>query len=234
MEYQEVIALLESNKNDKGIQHWNQYASSHVGLKSFGIGLTVLRKLGKKIGRDHLLALQLWESDIYDAKIMALLIDDPKQITEDQAEYQVENLNHGYLAHVFSSCDAALAKTSFAADLAKKWMRSKDKMRRSCSYGLIYELSKSKKKSAPDDVYFLECIENIKSTYDKEHKSVRLSIGGALIGIGKKNLLLNTMALEFAQKINPIEFESRSGKCDPLDVVKHLTSDYIKKKLGVQ
>ena len=45
-------------------------------LKSFGIGLTVLRKLAKQIGRDHELALQLWESDIYDAKIISLLIDE--------------------------------------------------------------------------------------------------------------------------------------------------------------
>ena len=77
MNHNQVIALLQENQNDKGIQKWMQNNSQDYSLKSFGIGLTVLRKLAKQIGRDHELALKLWESDIYDAKIIALLIDDP-------------------------------------------------------------------------------------------------------------------------------------------------------------
>jgi 3-methyladenine DNA glycosylase AlkD len=75
----EVFALLETHKNERGIQHWNQcYATRQGALKCFGIGLTVLRKLAKKIGRNHKLALQLWTSDFYDEKFISLLIDDPK------------------------------------------------------------------------------------------------------------------------------------------------------------
>ena len=111
----EVFALLETHKNERGIQHWNQrYATRQGALKSFGIGLTVLRKLAKKIGRNHKLALQLWTSDFYDAKIISLLIDDPKKISREQVEEQVEEMNQGHLAHVFSTCNATLSKTPFA------------------------------------------------------------------------------------------------------------------------
>ncbi|MBL4710046.1 MAG: DNA alkylation repair protein [Flavobacteriales bacterium] len=126
----EVINLLEANKNERGIQNLEKLSSNTVGLKSFGIGLTLLRKLSKKIGRDHSLAQQLWKSDIYDAKIIALLIDDPKQITRDQAELQVDNIYQGYFAHVFSSCDAPLAKTPFVVELLTDWINSNDTMRR--------------------------------------------------------------------------------------------------------
>ena len=137
MTHNQVLSLLQENQNDKGIQKWMQKNSKKNSLKSFGIGLTVLRKLAKQIGRDHELALQLWESDIYDAKIIALLIDDPKKITKIQAEKQVEHLDQGHLAHVFSSCDASLAKTPFVVSLAMEWIGSEDPMRRSCAYGLI-------------------------------------------------------------------------------------------------
>ncbi len=140
----QVIALLKANQNKHGIDKWKHRGSATGKFKSYGIGLTVLRKLAKQIGRNHTLALQLWDSEIYDARIIALLIDDPKQITREQAESQVENLEQGYLAHVFSSCDASLAKT-----------------------------------------------------------------------------------------IGPIEIESDGSDCEPFDVVKHLTNDYIRKKLGV-
>ena len=113
----EVMALLEANRNEDGIQRWEAKSLKPDKLKSFGIGLTVLRKLAKQIGRDHVLALTLWESEIYDARIISLLIDDPKQITREQAEAQVENLNQGHLEHVFSSCGAPLAMTPFVVTM---------------------------------------------------------------------------------------------------------------------
>ena len=68
---------------------------------------------GTDLGRDPKLAKQLWNSKVYEMKVLALLIDDPKAMTVEQAETQVEELQGGYLAHVFSSCDATLAKTPF-------------------------------------------------------------------------------------------------------------------------
>lgn len=192
-----------------------------------------MRKLAKKIGRDHELALQLWESDLYDAKIIALLIDDPKIITREQAEMQVDHLYQGHLAHVFSSCDAALAKTDFAVDLAVDWVKSESVIRRSCGYGLIYELSKSRKKSMPDDNFFIQLIEHIRLNFHDEHIAVQGSMGGALIGIGKRSALLNEVSLKLARELGPIHFESKGSKCEPLNVVKHLSSDYIRNKLGL-
>jgi len=229
----QVMSLLKENQNQRGIEYWAKLGPKSGKLKSYGIGLTVLRKLAKQIGRDRALAMVLWRSGVYDAKIIALLIDDPKQITREQAEAQVEELEQGYLAHVFSSCDATLAKTAFVVELASDWTRSKDLMRRRCGYGLIYEISKSKKKSAPEDAYFLEHIERIDKSYAKVDRLVLLAMGGALVGMGKRNRTLNTATLKVAKKIGPIEFGSDESKCDPFDVVKHLTSDYLIQKLGL-
>ena len=118
----EVIALLRENKNERGIIHWKKLG--HKELKSFGIGLTQLRKLAKKVGRDHDLALELWNSDVYDARVIGTLIDEPKKMTRDQAESQVDELGFGMLAHVYCSCDATLPKASFARELAIDWMDS--------------------------------------------------------------------------------------------------------------
>ncbi|OUR94252.1 hypothetical protein A9Q87_00985 [Flavobacteriales bacterium 34_180_T64] len=229
----QVIALLKANQNKKNIERWNKRNSVSDKLKSFGIGLTVLRKLAKQIGRNRKLALELWETDIYDAKIIALLIDDPKQITQEQAEMQVENLRHGHLAHVFSSCGASLAKTHFVVPLLVEWINGKDTMRQSCGYGLLYEVSKSKRKDAPVDDFFLKRIQEISTCFHKAHKAVQLAMGGALIGIGKRNAVLNASALKVAKSIGPIQFKSNGSDCEPLNVTKHLTSDYIKNKLRV-
>lgn len=228
----QVLALLKDNRNERGIAHWEKLAPKTGNLQSFGIGLTQLRKLAKQIGRDHQLALQLWNTDIYDAKILGLLVDEPQMITRQQAEDQVENLTGGYLSHVFASCDATLAKTPFAFELANDWLSSKDHVRRRCAYSLLYELSK-KKVAGMDDDYCLARIQQIRDTIHDEEMWVREAMLAALMGIGKRNKKLNSSAIQAAKAIGPVDIDyGDDNQCEPLDVLKHLNSDYIKQKLA--
>ncbi len=228
----EVIEYLKANQDPRGIRHWEQHKENSGGLESVGIGLTRLRKYARTIGRDAKLARQLWKTNLYEARIVSLLIDDPKTMTVEQAERQVEQLRGGYLAHVFSSCDATLAKAPFVVELMEQWVRSKDEMRRRCGYGLIYEVSKWKKKSAPDDETFLAYIERIDKTCKRESIPVLMAMGSALMGIGMRNKGLNKAALKVAKKIGPIDFDP-DGRCDPFDVASKLTGDFVTKKLGL-
>lgn len=228
----EVLALLHAERDERGMRNWEELGSSTAGMKSYGIGLTKLRKLAKQIGRSRALALGLWKTSVYEARVIALLIDDPAQITREQAERQVEELAGGMLAHVFASCDATLAKTPFAVELADEWVRSDDPVRRDCGYGLLYEASKFSGKKAPSETFFLAHVERIAETIGTEPEKVRLAMGTALMGIGKRSARLNKAALKVARSVGPIEFSSASGKCEPFDVVKHLTSERLKEKLG--
>ena len=228
----DVLAHLKAEQDPRGIASWKKNQDCSGGLQSYGIGLTRLRSYAKGIGKDPKLAKLLWKTKVYEARIIALLVDDPKGMTIEQAETQVEELAGGHLAHVFASCDAPLAKTAFAADLLDRWIRSKDPVRRRCGYGLLYEISKSKKKSAPDEAAFLAYVEHIEQKYTRESTDILMSMAGALLGIGKRTKKLNRAALRVAKKIGTIDFDPR-GKCDPFDVAKHLTSDYARKKLGL-
>jgi 3-methyladenine DNA glycosylase AlkD len=232
MTVSDVLALFDAERDERGIRNWQKLGSSAAGMRSYGIGLTRLRKLARRIGRNRELAHALWRTDVYEARVIALLVDDPARITRDQAEKQVEELAGGMLAHVFSSCDATLAKTSFAVELADQWVRSDDPVRRECGYGLLYEASKFSGRKAPSEEFFLGHVERIADTIATESQKVRLSMGAALMGIGKRSAVLNEAALKVARDVGPIEFTSASGECEPFDVVKHLTADRLKEKLG--
>jgi len=232
MTKKEVIDLLKENKNPRGIENWKKHNSSH--LESYGIGLTVLRKLAKKVGRNAPLAEELWEIQNHDAKIISLLINDPKTLTRQRVEQQVEQLHGGYLAHVFSSCNATLGKAPFVIEVIDDWIISDDRIRRCCGYGLLYELSKSKKKNAPGDDYFLAYLRHIQGNFHHVRKQELLSMGVAVQGIGVRNINLHKPALELANKIGPIDFNEKGQKCDPYDVAKHLTSSYVVEKFGLE
>ena len=80
MNLTDVLALITEHQNERGISHWSKMKNT-CGLKSYGVGLTQLRKLASKIGRNHQLALECWRSDCYDLKVIGLLIDAPYKIT---------------------------------------------------------------------------------------------------------------------------------------------------------
>jgi hypothetical protein len=228
----EVLDVLKENRDARGESHWKEMGDRTGGLTSFGIGLTKLRAIAKQVGRDHDLALKLWNERNHDAKIIGLLIDDPKQLTREQVEKQVDGVAPGMLSHVLSSCDATLPKSAIAFEIAKDWMTSEDPVRRSCGYGLVYELAKDKKDKRLTDEFFLGCVQKIGKTIAREDNRVRVGMGGALLSIGKRNKKLNAAAIQVAQAIGPIHFSNEDRKCEPMDVLKHLTSDSLRKKLG--
>lgn len=229
----DVLALLDTERDERGIRHWEKLGARTGGMRTYGIGLTRLRAMAKKIGRDRALSQALWSTDVYDARVLALLIDDPAQITRAQAEQQVEQLQVGMLAHVFASCDATLAKTPFVVELADAWVRHEDAVRRACGYTLLYEAAKFSGKRAPSEAFFLSVVARVAESIHAESEPVRMAMGAVLMGIGKRSAVLNRAALEVARSVGPIAFTSASGECEPFDVVKHLTTDRLKRTLGI-
>ena len=233
MKKTEVLALLKSNQNQRGIENWESLGADRGGLKSFGVGLTQLRKLAKQIGKDHDLALTLWKSKVYDAKVIAL--SDRRPESNDAAAGRgtgrrsrgrpalarvlILRVRH-WLKHHSSSNSRTIgwpARTPCAA---------------AADTGYYTRSPSGRRPNAPDDAYFLGRIKHIRTAFDGEERLIQTAMGGALMGIGKRNKKLNAAALKLARAIGPIQFDD-DGKCEPFEVVKHLTSDYIKEKLGV-
>lgn len=227
----EVVNLLDTNQNPRGIANWEKMFGQS-GLKSFGIGLTQLRKLATQVGKDPALAKTLWESDIYDARVIGLLIDDPKKMTRAQVEKQVDGAMFGMMVHVFCSCDAPLAKTSFVRDMAAEWAKMEQPLRRRGGYLLMGELSKDKKDKLLTDDYFLPYIDVVEKTIHQEENQVKEAMLAFLLYVGQRNLALNIRGIAAAKKIGRVDIDYGDTSCEPVDVLKHLTKEHVQKKVG--
>jgi 3-methyladenine DNA glycosylase AlkD len=222
MNVREVLSLIKENRNERGIAHWEKIGAG-TGLKGYGIGLTQLRKMAKKVGRNHELALKLWVSDVYEARILGALIDEPKKMTREQAEKQVEELEAPMLTHT-------LAKTPFAKQLTVDWIDSDDDTRRRCGYLMLYELGKKKGKDYPDE-FFEEYLERIQSTIHDEPNWIRDAMNGSMLSIGKRSINLHSKTLAAAEAIGRVDVDYGDNSCEAVDIVKHMNSDYLLKKL---
>ena len=79
------------------------------------------------------------------------------------------------------------------------------------------------------DEFLLECISDIQNPiHDEESMWVREAMNGALMGIGKRNKKLNKAAIKAAKAIGTVDIDyGDDNSCEPLDVLKHLQSDYV-------
>ncbi len=99
MLYEDVIEKLRSLANPKAVEGMARYGINPKG--TLGVSVKNLRKLAKEIGKDHELALRLWASGIHEARILASMVDNPKEVTEKQIEGWVSDLDS------WDTCDQA-------------------------------------------------------------------------------------------------------------------------------
>jgi 3-methyladenine DNA glycosylase AlkD len=225
MTVKNVLDLLAKNLSERGIEAWKKIKFDD--LDSYGIGLTQLKSLAKKIPRDHELALQLWESKNYDAKIMGILIDDPEKVSREQIERQLKNCSFWMLSHIY--CSTLLNKTVFAEDIAVEWADDKNDIRRRCSYLLIYQLAQNNKKL--HNRFFEEYLARIAKAIRTEENFVKDAMNNALFMIGRRNLELNARAIAVAGKIGKINVEYGDNSCKALNVMEHLTDIKLQLRL---
>ena len=89
--FEEVLKDLKSKANLNNLEGMARFGIT--GEKRLGLSIPELRKMGKAIGKDHRLALGLWATKIPDAMILAALIDNPSDVTEEQTEGWVKDIN---------------------------------------------------------------------------------------------------------------------------------------------
>jgi len=82
MNYNELLSLLKNIESPRGIAHWKKLHPDNQD-DSYGIGLSKLREIAKRINVDPDLSDRLFESNNHDLKVIASLIDDPLRYKKD-------------------------------------------------------------------------------------------------------------------------------------------------------
>jgi 3-methyladenine DNA glycosylase AlkD len=201
---------------------------THFAIKTdraLGVSAPRMRKLAKEIGTDHKLAMELWESDIHEARIVAALIDDPKQVTKSQMNNWVRQFDN------WGVCDACCCvlfdKTPFAWVKAIEWPRRKEEFVRRAGFVLMAALAVHDKESP--DKKFIPFFSIIKRHADDERNFVKKAVNWALRQIGKRNIPLNKKAVAVAKEIR--KMDSPAARWIAADAIRELTNKKILARL---
>jgi 3-methyladenine DNA glycosylase AlkD len=220
---EEVLGKLKAKARPDQLEGMARYGM--VSEKRLGISIPELRKMAKEIGKDHALALKLWESGIQEARILAAMIDRPEEVTEQQMEEWVRGINSWDVCD--QVCMNLFEKVPFARKKIGEWSGREEEFVKRAAYSLIACLAWHDKKAPNEDL--IRFLPIIKEGATDERNYVRKAVNWALRNIGKRNADLNGAAIEAAREIQ--RMDSRAARWVAADALRELESEAVQKKL---
>lgn len=210
----EEISALQSSIN-------NEHQTSSSALNFHGVGVAEVKDLAKTINKDNALANFLWKSNLYEAKILATMVEQPEKVTENQLDTQVQEIKVCDLADLYS--EHVAFPTPYVNAKIEEWTKSDSEIVKRVGYILLW--LKAKKGDDYTDAEFEKHLETIKKEIRGEQNFIREAMNFALISIGRKNRYLNERALEIANSIGEILIEPTCNSRKAPDARAVLLSD---------
>lgn len=192
---------------------------------AFGVSVSDLRAIARRLGRDHGLALELWDSGFHEARILASMVDLPEEVTERQMEKWVSEFDSWDVCD--GCCGNLFDRTPYAYAKASEWSRKKQEFVKRAGYVLMAELAVHDK--AAKDSAFTGFFEDIVRGSTDDRNFVKKAVNWALRQIGKRNRKLNIEALAVAKRIS--EIDTKSSRWVASDAVRELKSESVRRRL---
>lgn len=176
-----------------------------------GVKVEELKKIQKRIKKDYQLALDLYDTGIYDAMYLAGLIADDRVMTKKDLQRWADN----------ATCEALCASTvSWVAaeslhgwDLALKWIDSKKETVAVTGWGTLSSLVAIKEDAELDLAELKRLLQRVEKTLPNERNRVRYAMNGFVIAVGTYVRPLTDLALQTAEKIGKVSVDVGDTSC---------------------
>jgi 3-methyladenine DNA glycosylase AlkD len=218
MEYtvETIIANLKENGNGRALEQMQ-----HFGIKAksaFGVKVPHIRSLAKEIEINHALTCELWKNDLHEARLLATMIADYKQITPEIADEWVSVF---YSWDICDQCCSNLFwKLPFAYEKAKYWCTQEQEYVKRAGFVMMAVLAVHDKKATNDQ--FKTFIPFIIEGSTDERNFVKKAVNWAIRQIGKRNELLQKNMIDLSLQLK--QSKSPAAKWIAADAFRELTN----------
>ena len=219
----EALGWLERNGTKKVRDGMARY--NIPGDKAYGVQMSRIQALAKQLGRDHDLALALWETDRYEARMLAAYVDEPARVTQAQMEKWRRGFDNW--AVVDTLCFVLFDRTPHAWSKVGKWSTAKDEFGKRAAFALLWSLSVHDKVSG--DGQFLRALPLLERGAADERHFVKKAVNMALRAIGKRSRKLNTAAAALARRL--AESENPATRWIGKDALREISSPAVARRL---
>lgn len=194
-EVKEILAALRKRARPGAVEGMARFGIRPE--KLLGVSIPVLRAQAKALGRDHDLALALWDTGVHEARILASMIAEPASVTPRLLERWVGDFD------AWDVCDQTIMNlfedVPGMFEKAPAWAKRDEEYVKRAGYVLMARLAVSDKK-APDEA-FEAFYPSIRAGAADPRNYVKKAVSWALRQIGKRNDRLEKSARQLAQEL---------------------------------
>ncbi|MHC4515579.1 MAG: DNA alkylation repair protein, partial [Planctomycetota bacterium] len=195
------------------------YGRHGVTGKMFGVKYGDLGKLVKQVKVDHDLALKLWPSGNFDARVLATMIADPEKLTAKVLTAWLKDVDNHGLSYALS---VIAARSPAGRKLMPKWMESTAEWPAATGWMMLSDVIREHGPlSATEGRKLLKTIE--KRVHGAKNR-VKYSMNTVMIALGTYVSGLEKEAIQTANRIGQIEVDHGLTNCQT-----PLAAPYIKK-----
>ncbi|MDB4584168.1 hypothetical protein N9164_13520, partial [Draconibacterium sp.] len=186
---------------------------------NWGVSIIDLREISKMFEPDHLLALKLWNKQWRETMILATLLDEPEEVSEEQMDFWTKSFENSEIAEQAST--NLWIKSKFAFIKALEWCRGKKHIIRYTGIHLMGRLAIADKKAI--DEMFEPFFEEL-PTLAKDFK-LYTPLYRSILAMGTRSKYLNAQTIELAKTMQLSNSESALKLGEEL--FEELTSEYV-------
>jgi 3-methyladenine DNA glycosylase AlkD len=223
MDCAEILAELQRRADPQTVKSMTRFGVPSDGM--LGVQVSTVRELAKEVGKSHSLAAELWNTGVYEARILATLVDVPAEVTEEQMEQWVKDFDSWAICD--GCCNNLFVRTVYAHQKAVQWSSRRHEYVKRAGFTLIAVLAVHDKKTP--DAHFLPYFPIILRECDDDRNFVRKAVNWALRQLGKRSVLLNSQAIATAQQIRKVG--TRSAEWIANDALRELESERVQERL---
>ena len=193
--------------------------------KSWGIPMGVIQKIARGLGRDHELALALWESGWYEARTVAAYVDDPALVTPAQMDRWCRDFDNWGI--VDTVCFVLFDRTPHAWKKVEPWAKRREEFPKRAGLVLLACLALHDKKAGDDA--FLRLLPAAERAASDGRNFVKKGNSWALRSIGRRSAVLNAATVELAQRL--VDSGDPASRSLGKEVLREITSPKVQRRL---
>lgn len=168
-----------------------------VSAKAFGIPTPTIRAIARRLGRDQKLAEQLWATGVYEARVLASLVGDPKAISRSTMDRWTRDFDNWAVCD--ACCGSLFDRTPCVWRKIPKWAADKREFVRRAAFSTLANAAVHLK-TTPDEP-FLDGLALVEKYAFDDRNFVRKAVNWALRNIGKRNATLLPAAISCAERV---------------------------------
>jgi 3-methyladenine DNA glycosylase AlkD len=214
-----ILAELRSMANPANVSGMARYGINPK--RALGIKIPALRNIARQVGKNQSVAIELWQSEIHEARILASFIAEPALTSAELMETWVMDFDSWDVCD--QVCSNLFDRTPFAIQKSIDWSGREDTFVRRAAFVLMAALAVHQK-NLPDE-QFESFFPLILQYASDERNYVKKSVNWALRQIGKRNQRLNRLAIAAAQEL--MNSDSGSARWVAGDALRELSSEKI-------